>query len=110
MPAAATCACTALAPLPTACASPVLLAGAQPTHRITWSGCLNSSRVLVYYGQRCGANNDQIQWTGVYTAERSTLTPISGCQSYYTDSGYQKDKSLGAAIFGTCGVAPSAAR
>ena len=94
------------------CASPVLLAGAQPTHKVSWSGCLTSSTVLVWYGQRCGANNNQIQWTGVYAADRSTLTPISGCQAYYTDAAYRKrtKSSLGSAVFGTCGVAPTSVR
>ena len=87
-----------------------MLASAQPTHKVSWPGCLTPDTVLVWYGQRCGANDNQVQWTGVYAADKATLQPVAGCQAYFTDLAYRSGKSLGAAIFGTCGVAPTSVR
>jgi hypothetical protein len=91
-------------------ANPSFLAGYAPSSAsLKWDGCLTASTMLVWYGQRCGANGRSIQWTGVYAADKSTNKAVPNCHTSTSSSNYAPGTALGAAVFGTCGVAPSKA-
>ncbi|KAI8471543.1 MAG: hypothetical protein J3K34DRAFT_458287 [Monoraphidium minutum] len=92
-----------------ACAPPSYLGGFKPFARMKWDGCLTADRELVWYGERCGADLLSIQWTGVYAAAKRDGKPVAGCSTHFSSPSYRPGTAWGDAVFGRCGVAPTAA-
>lgn len=61
------------------CADPTALSGTQPTHKLSWEGCLDADSALVWYGQRCGSKGRNTQWTGARRAGGSERCRRPGC-------------------------------
>lgn len=73
----------------------------SPAHRLAWQGCLTEDSHLVWYGQRCGAGNSLIQWTGeralAALSARSAAGPLAWAAQLYC-GGRERPASVSGAL------------
>ncbi|GBF88063.1 peptidase S8 [Raphidocelis subcapitata] len=75
--------------------------GAAPD---AWPGCVGEGRLLVWFGERCGARFDKARYTGVYAVDRATGERVPGCVMVRNAT-----KEFTSAWLGDCGAPPSLA-
>lgn len=99
-----------LAHTPSDCAATNVLNGIVPsTTFVRWDFCLTAATELIWYGQMCGDDKENIQWTGVYAARKADHAPVFGCRITTSTPGYGVGTPSGDTFLGRCGVPPRGA-
>lgn len=78
-----------------------------PITSAAWDGCLTPNTYLAWWGERCGANLDLVQWTGVYAFDKTTGVRLANCVKQRLSTG----ETLGVDLtfwLGGCGMPPAA--
>lgn len=74
---------------------------------ISWSGCYGggvTGTALALFGERCGANRDQFNWLGMFAYNTTTGQLYRNCVQLRSATAAANVPAL----FGNCGVAPTA--